>query len=195
MDPQAELEIARGLRDGQADAWRALYDAYAREVWHTVARQMGPGATDVADVVQETFMAAARSARKYEPRRGSLWMWLCGIARHQVALHYRNRRRHDRWQAEPSPPPALREQAADGLESPVPRPGETLVQTELAALIREVLTELPADYEMLLRARYFDGVSVDDLAATENCSVTAIRSRLARAQRAFRKAYRKRVAL
>ncbi len=97
MDPeQPEQQIARGLRDGQTDAWRALYDAYARQVWRVVARQMGPDAADVADVVQETFLAAARSARQYDPVRGSLWMGLCGIARRHVARHYRSRQRHGR---------------------------------------------------------------------------------------------------
>jgi len=80
MDPsRPEQQIAHGLRDGQRDAWRAMYDAYARQVWCVVARQMGSDAADVADVVQETFLAAARSVRQYDPARGSLWMWLYGF--------------------------------------------------------------------------------------------------------------------
>ena len=195
MDPQAEQTIARGLREGQTDAWHALYDAYARPVWQAVGRQMGPGAPDVADVVQETFLAAARSARQYDPARGSLWMWLCGIARRQVALHYRKRQRHDRLRQAATDPAATVEQAVRWLESPGLGPCEALAQSELAGLVREALTRLPVDYETLLAARYFDGVSVEDLAVQEESSAAAIRSKLARARQAFREAFLKRVSV
>src|SRR5437868_14526716 len=96
MDDQQECDIARGLRAGDAEAWRSLYDAYAARVWQAVARLMGPESADVADVVQETFLAAARSARTYDASRGSLWLWLWGIARRHVAIYYRKEKRHDR---------------------------------------------------------------------------------------------------
>ena len=194
MDPeQPEQQIARGLRDGQTDAWRALYDAYARRVWCVVARQMGPDAADVADVVQETFLAAARSARQYDPARGSLWMWLCGIARRHVALHYRGRQRRQRLQEKARALATMGREAVCWPQSPGLGPSEIAAQREVAGLVRAVLTELPIDYETLLRAKYFDGLSVDELAAQEECSIVAVRSRLARARRAFRKVFRKRV--
>ena len=96
MDEQQAREVARGLREGRTDAWRALYDAFAPRVWCGVARLLGPASADVADVVQETMIAAARSARTYDAASGSLWNWLWGIARLQTALHFRKRQRHDR---------------------------------------------------------------------------------------------------
>jgi RNA polymerase sigma-70 factor (ECF subfamily) len=69
------------------------------------------------------------------------------------------------------------------------------MQEELAGLVRVVLTDLPIDYETLLTARYFDDVSIDELARQEECSAVAVRSKLARARRAFQKAFRKRVTL
>ena len=191
--PQAEQDVVGGLRDGRPEAWRALYDAYARRVWQTVARQMGPGAADVGDVVQETFLAAARSARQFDASRGSPWMWLCGIARRQVALHYRNQRRHDRLRLETRELAVAGREAVRWLEDSAPGPGEMAMQGELAGLVRTVLAELPLDYEMLLTAKYFDGLSIDELAVQEGCSATAVRSKLARARRAFRDAFCKRV--
>ena len=196
MDPeQSEQQIARGLRDGQTDAWQALYDAYARQVWCVVARQVRPDAADVADVVQETFLAAARSARHYDPARGSLWMWLCGIARRHVALHYRGRQRHERLREKARALASRSRQTVCWLEDSSLGPSEILVQRELADLVRVVLTELPIDYEALLTAKYFDDVSVDELARQEECSTVAVRSKLTRARRAFRKAFRERVTL
>src|SRR5216110_2730221 len=89
MESRHEQVLTRGLAEGDPDAWRGVYDLYAQPVWRVVARLMGPLSADVADVVQETFLAAARSATTYDSARGSLWLWLCGIARRHVALHYR----------------------------------------------------------------------------------------------------------
>src|SRR5262245_28236804 len=85
MDEQQERVVVQGLRAGKTEAWQALYEAYAERVWRSVARLLGPSAADVADVVQETMLAAARSAATFDPGRGALWLWLWGIARRQVA--------------------------------------------------------------------------------------------------------------
>ena len=92
MDQQQDREIAEGLRAGRSDAWQELYDAYAQRVWRFVARLLGANSADVADVVQETLLSAARSARGYDRREGSLWMWLTGIARNQMAIHHRRQK-------------------------------------------------------------------------------------------------------
>jgi RNA polymerase sigma-70 factor (ECF subfamily) len=186
MDVQQERAIAQGLRDGKADAWRSLYDAYAERVWRCCARLIGGNAADVADVVQETFLAAARSAGTYDPNRGPLWVWLWGIARRHVALHFRKQQRRDRLhQAEVWLAGRNGELFADRAAAPA----ELLESAELATLVRATLTELPADYESLLTAKYLDGDSVETIATQEQSTSTAVRSKLARARQAFREAF------
>ena len=192
MDEVQEREVARGLREGDAEAWRALYDAYAERVWRAVARLMGPGSADVADVVQETFLAAARSAGNYDPWRGSLWLWLWGIARRHVALHYRKEKRHDRLRDECSRRvgrvfEAHQRNCGKPTSSAHPTSAlDSLADAELADLVRTTLTELPSEYGTVLTARYLDGESVEHIAGQERSTVTAVRSRLARARQAFR---------
>ena len=191
MDEQRELEVAQGLREGKPEAWRALYEAYSRQIWHWIARLMGSESADVADVVQETFLAAARSARGYDAARGSLWSWLVGIARKHVALHYRKQRRHDRIKHAGNWTAAANRQVIRWLENCEDTPAEVLAAAELATLVRVTLTELPGDYGALLTAKYCDGATVDQIAGLEQCSSMAVRSKLARARRAFRRAFKK----
>lgn len=191
MDDHQEQEVARGLRAGKPEAWRRLYEAYARRVWRWVARLMGPASADVADVVQETFLAAARSARKYDASRGSLWLWLTGIARNHVALHYRKQKRHDRLQDAVDRLGDGDRQVLRWLDGGEDPPADALAAAEVATLVRVTLTELPADYGTLLTAKYCDGASVEEIASDQRCSSTAIRSKLARARRAFRRAFTK----
>jgi RNA polymerase sigma-70 factor (ECF subfamily) len=191
MDEQQERDVARGLREGKAEAWRTLYDAYAERVWRCVARLLGAESADVADVVQETFLAASRSAPTYDANRGTLWFWLWGIARRQVALHYRTQLRQDRLRRAGTWLAAGNGRLLRWLEGREIAPREALEATELAVLVRATLTELPTDYETLLTSKYLDGDSVEQIASRERSTSTAIRSKLARARNAFRQAFGK----
>lgn len=189
MDDPREQEVARGLLAGKTEAWRALYDMYARRVWRSVARTMGHESSEVADVVQETFLAAARSARSYDASRGSLWVWLSGIARNHVALHFRKQSRQHRLVKQGDRSAAARVQITHWLQNREAPPGDALDGAELSAMVRSTLSALPADYETLLTAKYLDGATVEQIAGLENRSSVAVRSRLARARRAFRRAF------
>jgi RNA polymerase sigma-70 factor, ECF subfamily len=147
---------------------------------------MGAESADVADVVQETFLAAARSARTYDSSRGTLWLWLWGIARRHVAIHYRKEKRHDRLRGAGDWLAVGNGQLLRCLQEESAAPPELLAAAELATLVRATLTELPDEYETLLTAKYLDGISVDDIASREGSTAVAVRSRLARARQAFR---------
>jgi RNA polymerase sigma-70 factor, ECF subfamily len=190
MDEPREREIALGLREGKHEAWHALYDEFARPVWQAVARRLGPRHAEIADIVQETFLAAARGARSYDSRRGSLSMWLSGIVRNSIALHFRKLKRHE-------PAEAGRDTAATAarllpwLEGKQADLAAALESAELADLVRTTLTEVPRDYETLLVAKYIDEASIEQLAAAERSTPVAIRSKLARARQAFQKLFQK----
>lgn len=189
MDEQTQKEIAEGLKNGCREAWLRLYDAYAQRVWRNVARLTGGDAAAVADIVQETFLAAARAARGFDPRRGSLWLWLWGIAWRQVAQHYRKQGRAEaflrarQWWA------SLNGQRGDWLAAEADAPPEVLASRELATLVRGALAELPAEYQTLLTAKYMEGASVERIVVETGSSSFAVRSKLARARRAFRKVF------
>jgi RNA polymerase sigma-70 factor (ECF subfamily) len=189
MDEHLAREVARGLREGRPDAWRSLYDAFAERIWRGVARLLGPTSADVADVVQETMLAAARSARTFDAASGSLWNWLWGIARLQVALHFRKQKRHDQLKQAGDWLAASAGRLAHWLDGITPTPTDLLESTELALLVRLALAELPDEYESLLSAKYLDGLSVEAIAEREHSTETAVRSKLARAREAFRKVF------
>lgn len=184
MDRHSHNAIAAGLRAGDRSAWLELYDAYAPRVWSNTSRLLSDQAS-VPDVVQETFLAAARSARSYDPRRGPLWVWLWTIARRQIALHYRKRK-----------PAVSLDQALewfgslDGrkaeMVSQMEAPPALLESKELAALVRHCLEKLPCEYELVLLAMYVDDLPVEEISQQLLCSTVAVRSKIARAKKAFR---------
>ena len=191
LDEHQERLLAQGLREGKTEAWQALYDAYAETVWRSVARLLGTGCGDVADVVQETMLAAARSARTFDPARGSLRQWLWGIAHNYVALHFRKQQQQDRLAKAGAELAARNGPALNRPEAKYPSPPAALASAELATLVRANLAALSADYALLLTARYLDGEAVAAIAAREGASEVAVRSKLARARHAFRQGFGK----
>ena len=182
LDEHDQSSVICGLQSGNREAWAALYDRYSADVWRYVARMIGPDAAHVADVVQETFLAAARSARTFDATRGSLWCWLTGIAHHHVSLYWKQINRTARLQQLAEARAGELHQWLDG----VMLDGPLMEQGELAEIVRGILSELPADYAALLVAKYIDDASLDDLSREWGQTIEALKSKLARARREFR---------
>jgi RNA polymerase sigma-70 factor (ECF subfamily) len=79
--------VAR-IAAGDDTALRELFGRHAS--WLAARLRSMLPAADVEDVLQETFLAAWRGARGYQPQ-GSCGGWLWGIARRQAALLIRRR--------------------------------------------------------------------------------------------------------
>ncbi len=191
LDKNTEHQIAKGLQEGSRRAWLRLYEAYAEPVWRNIARLMGNDSAAVSDVVQETFMAAARSAKNFDPHRGSLWAWLWIIAGRQVALYYRKQKSNPLLAQARNWWTALDGEKLDWIDAKSDAPPDILQSRQLATLVRCALSELPAEYQTLLLAKYVDSHPADKIAEQMGCSPVAVRSKLARARKAFRKAFRK----
>ena len=189
MSDDPDRQIAVGLQAGKSEAWTALYEGYFDRVWRLAARMIGPDGPAVADVVQETFLAAARSARSFDPGRGPLWLWLAGIARNHVGDHFRSRRRDGRVKEGGDLHADVGGQWIERVRQGQAAPGGAAASAEEAQIVRSTLAGLPDEYRSVLAARYFEEVPVEELARQAACSVTAVRSRLARARRAFREAF------
>jgi len=191
MDANTEAEIAKGLQEGDRGSWLRLYDTYAESLWRNVSRLAGSDSGVVADIVQETFLAAARSARHFKASRGSLWAWLWTIAERQVALYYRLQKRNSRLSRAQEWWAALDGEKFDWIDAKADALPDILQSQELAALVRHALCKLPPEYQSLLSAKYVDGRPSEGIAEVMGCSDTAVRSKLARARKAFHKVFKK----
>ena len=100
MDDVREREVARGLRNGDADAWRESTTPTPGALgtrWRASSARTPP---TWPTWYRRRFWPPRKSAANYDPWRGSSWLWLWDIARRRVALHYRNEKRHDRLRNE-----------------------------------------------------------------------------------------------
>ena len=178
LDADQQTAVAQGLAAGRPEAWTALYDAYAADVWRYAARLLGDDAQGVGDIVQETLMAAARSARAFDPSRGTLVSWLMGITHRQAAQYFRRSLRM----------PIAAPHEHQDLTSAEAGPADELLRRERADQVRLILADMPAEHAWLLTAKYVDGAPIAAISQQLGVGEEAVRSKLARARRLFRQA-------
>lgn len=121
----------------------------------------------VDDLVQETYLRAARSLRGFRSESPVL-PWLLTIARRTCADHVRRRQRERRL--------------VDRLESEV-RTAPTVHQPSVP--IDDVLDALPQDRRDAFVLTQFQGLSYEEAAEVLGCAVGTIRSRVSRARQAL----------
>lgn len=72
------------------EAFAKLMDDYEEQVMRFVERMI-PLEQEAQEVVQDTFIGAYKSMRKYNPEKSSLATWLCRIAYHKIVDHLKQR--------------------------------------------------------------------------------------------------------
>jgi RNA polymerase sigma-70 factor (ECF subfamily) len=154
------------LARGDDRALRELYARHARWLAARLRRSLPVDA--VEDVLQETFVAVWRGARRYQPDgRAEAWLW--GIARRQAALWVR---RHGYPQPPPEPPAG-----ADQEEIAVAR-------LDLAA----ALAALGPDDRSLVQLLYVEDRPVAEVADRLRLAEGTVKSRAYRVRRLLRAA-------
>jgi RNA polymerase sigma factor (sigma-70 family) len=85
------LDVARRAGLGDAEAFEALYREHEGAVFALASRLCGPGA-EAEDVLQETFLEAAKSLARYRGE-GPLAGWLKRICASKALMRMRSARR------------------------------------------------------------------------------------------------------
>ena len=151
------------------------YERSAPRVYAYVFNRCG-GTADVAEeLTQQTFVEALRRRGGYDGR-GDVVAWLCGIARHKLADHYRRLEREQR-----------RHRRLVIRDLTMAQGGWGAADTRVA--IDAALSELTPQHRLVLLLRYLDRQGVPEIARTIGRSVEATESLLARARRSFARAY------
>jgi RNA polymerase sigma-70 factor, ECF subfamily len=160
-------------------AWGALYDAHLKEIYAFVNHVMEGDRSSVEDVNQEIWMQAMDCIQNFDQRRGELRNWLYGIARRQVALHFRRRFVHSTFPLDDELDESLA--ATDSL-----LPDETMDRIDQASLLRAALVSLPDSHRQVLTRKYVQGLTIQEIAVAMETTVNAVNLLLWRARSGLR---------
>jgi RNA polymerase sigma-70 factor, ECF subfamily len=164
-------ELVRRTAAGDADAFGALYRRRRPDVYR-FALHMTADEAVAEDVVQDAFMTVMRDAERFDPARGAVTPWLCGIAKN----HLRQRLARDR-RLEPLAHDD--EQDSEALGTGADALGE-IIRAEQFELLRRAVLSLPLRYREVVVLCDLQELSYQDAADALACAVGTVRSRLHR---------------
>jgi RNA polymerase sigma-70 factor (ECF subfamily) len=154
------------FQQGDRDALSMLYRAHYPAVYRFALYMTGdPDAA--AEVVQETFLWLIHHPSAFDPGRGALPSFLCGLARKMLQRRDRVRRRFQPLSA------------AGGEDPHMVQAMDQEIETRN---LREAIAALPEGYREAVILCGIESRTYEEAAAILDCAVGTVRSRLHRAK-------------
>jgi RNA polymerase sigma-70 factor, ECF subfamily len=166
LSQQSDPQLVATLQSGDLDALGILYDRYGEAVYRLALRMLANN-SDAEDLTQEVFIALWRRG-KYDPRRGSLLVYLMTMTRARAI---------DRLQTARSQQHLLEkyhERVADKIDNPAM---ESATLTELSHRVKAAIKELPSSQQQVLEMAYYGGMSQSEIATNLQVPLGTIKTR------------------
>ena len=156
-----------------------IYREYGKRLRNFIAQKVS-NPQEIEEIFQETVIAAVDSFSLFS-QKSSLFTWLGGIAKHEIADFYRKKKiktilfSHLPW--------------LENLAHQALGPEQILLRKEFEERVKTTMASLGEGYQEVLRLKYYQGLTVIQIARRLNETFKAIESRLFRARKAFAKAF------
>jgi RNA polymerase sigma-70 factor (ECF subfamily) len=172
---QPELSLLAKMKQGDEAAFTALYRRHKDAVYRFALMCTGSPAS-AAEVTQETFLHLMTRAEQFDPARGTIGAWLCGVARNLVRKQFAGRE-------DATDPADLADDAAP-LEQHVDHdtPLERILRNEAAEQVRRALAAVAPHYRDVLILCELSELSYAEAAQVCGIEIGTVRSRLSRAR-------------
>ena len=145
-----------------------FYDRHVRNVLAYFARRtVNPDVA--ADLTAETFASALTARRRYKPGKAPAGAWLFAIAARRLSDY----QRHGHVEARAQRALAMR-------RVPVAAEDADMIRLLADDVAISMLTELPGDQKVAVRARVVDGDDYAEIARREHVGEAAVRQRVSR---------------
>ncbi|MBN1673754.1 MAG: RNA polymerase sigma factor [Kiritimatiellae bacterium] len=172
-----EADLIAALKEGRSEAIDELVSAYGNRLLRSAYLLGGSGA-DAEDLVQDTFVQAIRSIRRF---RGdsALYSWLYGILLN-LSRHYHRRRK--RLVLLDEPPETAQDAERTAAEAGAGLNGSLARQTLFVAI-----QTLSPEHREIVVLRYYEDRKIEEIASILGVAKGTVKSRLHYALDALRK--------
>jgi RNA polymerase sigma-70 factor (ECF subfamily) len=178
---EIDYELVRRVQAGDKKAFDLLVRKYQHKLVSVISRYINDW-SECQDVAQESFIRAYRALGNF---RGDaqFYTWLYKIAVNTAKNHLVARGRR---------PPTDDIDAADAVQydggtllRDTDTPEHELARQEMEGIVAATVAALPDELRRAITLREVDGLSYEEIAATMNCPIGTVRSRIFRARDAI----------
>jgi RNA polymerase sigma-70 factor (ECF subfamily) len=165
--PSADVLVQQCL-NGEAAAYRALYDRYAKAMFNTALRILNR-TDDAEDILQEAFTDAFQQLSSFEGR-STFGAWLRQIVVYKSLAHLKKQKLH-----------------LNGLEADAENiADETLLEEDevwyTVDSVKQAMQKLPDGYRTVLTLHLIEGFEQEEVAAMMKVAHSTVRTQYMRAK-------------
>lgn len=180
MDNDDVLRLLGRIGQRDEGAFRELYRAFSRKLYAYVLRQLSNEA-QAEEIVSDTLYEVWKAPERF--RGDSLFStWLIGIARNKVLMAWRSRK-----------PDAVHDDlddVAETLAADEPGAFELLAQAQRSEGVRHCMSKLSSEHRECIHLVFYEGMSVSDVAKTQQCPEGTVKTRLFHARQKLKNCLR-----
>ena len=177
------ITMVKGVQAGDEAAMARMYETFHEDFYYFILKTVNNDRELAEDLVQDTFVEILETIHKLE-EPAAFVTWAKQIAYHKCTAYFRKKKE------------LLLDENEDGTsvfdiqeeENAEFIPDEALDSKELKQTVMAMINELPEEQRAALLLRYFNEVSVKEIAQIQNVSEGTVKSRLNYARKSIKQA-------
>lgn len=174
-----DFALVERAKNEDQKAFAELLRRYRRPVYHLVLK-MVRNQEDAEDLTIEAFSKAFKNLPKFNPDF-TFSTWLFRIATNNCIDFIRKKRL-----STTSIDTTFQDDGGDEMRMDIKdrdlNPQEAAIRDQKIALIRAIVTKLPPKYQVLVKLRYFDELSYEEIAGEIDAPLGTVKAQLHRAR-------------
>lgn len=173
------LLVERAIRDNDQKAYAELMKRYRKSVFHLVLK-MVRNADEAEDLTIEAFAKAFKGLQKFNPEY-TFSTWLFRIATNNCIDYIRKKRILTTSIDNPLRDGDGDEMTIDIKDNALNPQDETIRQQKIE-MMQTIVTKLPSKYQILIKMRYFQELSYEEIAESLDFPLGTVKAQLHRAK-------------
>lgn len=167
---QTDQQLVTLAQSGDAAAFEMLFNRYRDGIRKLYLARTGGNGNDADDLLQETFIKVYINLHRYRPDY-TFGQWVYTIARNTFIDFVRKRQEELPIDERFASPP-----------SPSPTPEESFINRQQRTQLEHYLEQLSPRYRQLIRMRFFDEYSYEEIATKLGLPLGTVKTQIHRAR-------------
>jgi len=177
----SENDLVKKIRKGDQDAFKVLYLKYSDLLFTYIIHNLSNNQDIAPDIWQETWCIAVEKLDNFQ-FKSSFFTWLCAIAKNKIYDYYRQTKQRESFVSIGKIHFDIDSEDLDN----------ECINAETLSDVIMALANLTDEYNYLLKAKYIENKSIEEIAIDLGKSYKATESMLTRARDTFRTKFKQR---